>query len=439
MVWPIPPPPGTRRRRGVTGTRVVCPGECFLRSSGVFLVGMQYEKQVKERTLIVENFPAVMVPVPIPPAPEENEQSDTNGRAGLGESSSRGDGRRRQARRKKDERRPRQVEAVEVVYKVKAEDLIFNHSLQACEGSERWRRYTVHGMAHDWTLRTSTRVKGGDDCAEWLLMLAPALCDLPLDLHDLAMATALRFTTCTYVIEAFDKRSGRGLPPHAPPTLYFYERVHDYPRATLGMDGRLDWPWAFWSTEDDDRCDVYRAADVHRAGRKHSIAYAGVTQAGTFRWIQIICDYIMHIDVRVEVDYCQFTQNECLVLDEIQDASIAEDEWQSDPWRMEVDEEEEDDGPLTESIWEVEEMSMDDGRGEDDRYESEDSDEEGWYDDGEIAQDLYWLREQDEYPMYELKLRKPRAGGTNMANRHRVSAEEVTASVVRFNALAAAH
>lgn len=103
---------------------------------------------------------------------------------------------------------------------------------------------------------------------------------------------------------------------------------------------------------------------------------------------------------RVEVEYSQFTRDECVMLDEIQEASIAEDELQSDPWRMEVDEEDEDNESWIEPIWEEEDISMDERRHQNGGYDMED--EEGWYRESEIAQDLYWLNKERVYPVYEV-------------------------------------
>lgn len=81
-------------------------------------------------------------------------------------------------------------------------------------------------------------------------------------------------------------------------TLYFYEHVHDCPHATLAMDGQLNWPWGFWSTEADDRLEAERSEDAHRARGRHSINFAGVTDDGLYRWLQIVDGCMMSIDVR---------------------------------------------------------------------------------------------------------------------------------------------
>ncbi|KAI0351568.1 hypothetical protein OH77DRAFT_931272 [Trametes cingulata] len=165
-------------------------------------------------------------------------------------------------------------------------------------------------MEHDWELLTMTTVRESGDCKGWFLDQATRLCKLPLDFEDVAIgepisavneerrilivvriATALKFTTRTYLVHMFDK-CGRTKPP---PTLYFYERVHDYPRASL--DERLDWPWGYWSTDPNDQSDIELIDDAHRA-RRHSIAFLGVAEDGAFRWMQIVEDAMFCIDIR---------------------------------------------------------------------------------------------------------------------------------------------
>ncbi|OJT09693.1 hypothetical protein TRAPUB_13833, partial [Trametes pubescens] len=98
----------------------------------------------------------------------------------------------------------------------------------------------------------------------------------------------------------------------------------------------------------------------------------------------------------VEVEFCSFTQDECKVLEKIQEASVAEAEWQAGPdaWRMEVDPDDDSDMATDseESMeWEDEGVSAADA-----------DDEDEWFgiDERTIAAGLYWLRVRKEYPVY---------------------------------------
>lgn len=137
--WPVAPPTGTSWRSNPVGTRVVCPGECFLRSIGEIQDGLEYEKQVRERTLSVERFRAVMIPVAIPVQEPESGGQDADGNRGEGSSSGR-TRRQQPRRRRRDERRPRNVEDAEVVQEVPARDLISSQPLQAFAVKVHWRR-----------------------------------------------------------------------------------------------------------------------------------------------------------------------------------------------------------------------------------------------------------------------------------------------------------
>lgn len=103
--------------------------------------------------------------------------------------------------------------------------------------------------------------------------------------------------------------------------------------------------------------------------------------------------------LRVEVEYCSLTRDECKVLEKIQEASVAEAEWQAGPdaWRMDVDPDEDSDtaSDSEDSMmeWEEEEYSAAD---------TDDEDEWCGVDEDTVAQGLYWLRVRKEYPVQVL-------------------------------------
>ncbi|KAI0363251.1 hypothetical protein BV20DRAFT_1058201 [Pilatotrama ljubarskyi] len=337
--------------------RIVLPGECFLRSRSEVLEGLCYDDQLRHHRLVTKYYPALLRPT-------------DNGR-----------------KRKKDRLKKRPVQDLEVVYDIAADDII---SSQEHSVKERWRRYTVQDMDCGWELLTATTVRESGDCQGWLLNQATRMCNLPLDLEDMAIATGLKFTTRSYLVNMFDK-CGRTKPP---PTLYFYERVHDYPRASL--EERLDWPWGYWSTDPNDQSDIELIDDAHRA-RRHSIAFLGVAEDGAFRWMQIVADAMFCIDVRVEVECCKLTRDECLILREIRNAMQSEDDYiEPDPWR--ADDSSDGESEVSD-MWEDDEEPYDEPRegyceaaaGEE--YESRAHEEYS------VAMGLYWLRVDARHPM----------------------------------------
>ncbi|KAI0647639.1 hypothetical protein C8Q79DRAFT_640836 [Trametes meyenii] len=292
--------------------RIVVPGECFRRARAEILEGLFYQDQLQFRKLAVEGQKGMVCPFPL--------------RTVSGE----GEGERR------DTRRARTVEEIAVTHETPADDLVINDQQDDYVAVDMWRRYTVLDIDFGWYLRTSTVVRESGDCRGWFVRSAIGMRDLHLDMGDLAIATALTFTTVSYPVRPFD-RTGRRKPPR---TLYFYERVHDYPRASLDPD--LDWPWGFWSEDPDADADIELIDDAHLA-RSLSIAFQGVVEGNIFRWLQIVGDFLFHIDVRVEVEYCQLTADESKVLKEIRVASDMEDRYRRNPFNkpddiaMEVD------------------------------------------------------------------------------------------------------
>lgn len=99
------------------------------------------------------------------------------------------------------------------------------------------------------------------------------------------------------------------------------------------------------------------------------------------------------------MEYCNFTKDECKVLEKIQEASVAEAEWQAGPdaWRMDVDPDEDSDtaSDTEDSMmeWEEEEYSAAD---------TDDEDEWCGVDEDSVAEGLYWLRVRKEYPVQVL-------------------------------------
>ncbi|KAI9065056.1 hypothetical protein FKP32DRAFT_1590950 [Trametes sanguinea] len=346
--------------------RIVCPGECFLLSSKEVLDGLCYEDQLRHRTLASNYYPAWLIFSP--PVDKAATRAE-----------------KRKAKKLRERQRPREVEAVELVHQIPQADLRCDPSSSSeYVALQRWRRYTVHGLESGWRVHTMTAVRESGDCPGWLIEQATRLRDLPLDYADLSMATALKFTTQTYVVDMFDK-SGKAKPP---PTLYFFERVHDNPRASLDVDGRLDWPWGYWSTVPDDFLEIERAQDAHRA-RGHSIAYVGAVEEGTYRWMQIVEDCLMHIDVRVEVEYCKYTPDECVLLEEIQEAAIVEYEYEPDRWMVPHGPEEESD---MEDLWEEEEVRRNEPSAWRYEREAEEDRRRERCDPHRVAEGLFWLR-----------------------------------------------
>ncbi|KAH9884118.1 hypothetical protein C8Q73DRAFT_796355 [Cubamyces lactineus] len=352
-----------------TTRRIACPGECFLSSTKEILEGMCYEEQLQYRTLSAMFTPAWLLPFS---AEQGDEQRNAQGR-----------GKSRRGRQKKGRPTKHQVETIELVYDIPCDDLLCNTPLDYV-AKETWRRHTVCGLNYGLCLQTATTVRAIGDCSGWFINQGVRLRDLPLDPADMAIATGLRFTTETYLVHMFDQ-SGRKKPPS---TLYFYERVHDYPRATLDIDARLEWPWSYWSTDPQDRLEIERLQDAHRS-RAHSIAFVGLTEEGTFRWMQIVEDCMMHIDVRVEVEYSRYTPDECLVLEEIQEAAITEDEHMQsrDRWSME---DESDVASDLSDVWEEEEIQT--GSGAQNHEGWADDDDEVLLDEESVADGLFWLR-----------------------------------------------
>ncbi|KAI8982949.1 hypothetical protein BD414DRAFT_537953 [Trametes punicea] len=345
-----------------TSRRIVCPGECFLLSNKEVLDGLCYEDQLLYHTLTAVYHPAWLRPVTF----KESASKKTKTSKG-----------------KKVRRKWQRVEGKERVYDIPATDLIHDGP-QEYAAKERWRRYTVHDMDYGWCLQTQTRVRENGDCTGWFINQGIRLRDLPLDLGDLSIATGLNFTTQSYLVNMFDQ-SGRKKPP---PTLYFYERVHQYPRASLDIDERLDWPWGYWSSDPDDKLEIERVQDSHRA-REHSIAFLGVTEEGTFRWMQIVEDCLMCIDVRVEVEYCKYTPDQCMVLEEIQEAAIVEDMHEPDRWQSEP---ESDDESALEELWEEEQVQRDGNPKRRYEPESEEDSVRARHDKNRVATGLFWLR-----------------------------------------------
>ncbi|KAI0325011.1 hypothetical protein GY45DRAFT_309062 [Cubamyces sp. BRFM 1775] len=372
-----------------TTRRIACPGECFLWSTKEILEGLCYEEQLQYRTLSALFAPAWLLPFSLD---GEGEQK-----------SKQGNGKSRRGRSKKERPAKQQVETVELVYEIPCSDLLADAPIDSSYvAKESWRRHTVCGMDYGWCLQTATTVRAIGDCSGWFIRQGVRLRDLPLDPADMAIAIGLRFTTQTYLVDMFDK-SGRKKPP---PRLYFYERVHDYPRATLDVDARLEWPWSYWSVNPQDRLEIERLQDAHRS-RAHSIAFVGLTKEGTFRWMQIIEDCLMHIDVRVEVEYSRFTPDECLVLEEIQEAAIVEDEYIQSQDRWRVDDESDVASDISD-VWEEEEVELRAGPERHDGW-GEDDEEKVQIDEETVADGLFWLRVGKEpgrpYTLEELKER----------------------------------
>ncbi|KAJ8472475.1 hypothetical protein ONZ51_g8498 [Trametes cubensis] len=353
-----------------TTRRIACPGECFLWSTKEILEGLCYEEQLQYRTLSTRFAPAWLFPFSVDLG---DKQTNTPSK-----------GKSRRGQRKKQRPAKHQVETVEVVYEVPCGDLLCDAPPDYV-ARETWRRHTVCGLDHGWCLQTATTVRAIGDCSGWFINQGVRLRDLPLDPADMAIATGLRFTTQTYLVDMFDK-CGTKKPPS---TLYFYERVHDYPRATLDVDARLEWPWSYWSTDPQDRLEIERLQDAHRS-RAHSIAFVGLTQEGTFRWMQIVEDCLMHIDVRVEVEHCRYTPDECLVLEEIQEAAIAEDEHIQSRDRWSVEDESDAASDLSD-VWEEEDIQVG-SRAPNHEGWVDDDDEKEPIDEESVADGLFWLR-----------------------------------------------
>ncbi|KAI0697302.1 hypothetical protein C8T65DRAFT_662322 [Cerioporus squamosus] len=144
---------------------------------------------------------------------------------------------------------------------------------------------------------------------------APYLCGLSDLLEDLAVVYALKFHSRTSLVKISE-----GAASQKPPRkLYFYERVHDYPHASL--DPKINWPWGFWSTNPNDQCEIttfdINAHTSAAASSRHSITFLGVSQDREFTWAQQLGSWMFYIEVRVEVEYYKLTSEECLVLQEM--------------------------------------------------------------------------------------------------------------------------
>ncbi|KAI0672624.1 hypothetical protein C8Q78DRAFT_668693 [Trametes maxima] len=341
-----------------THRRIVLPGECFRRARAEILEGLFYEDQLQFRKLAVEGQTGMVCPFPLQTVPgtEAGERRDT--------------------------RRARMVKEVRVEYDTSSDDLMIDDQREDYVAVDQWRRYTVPGMEFGWYLRTMTVVRESGDCRGWFVRSAIGMRDLHLDMGDLAIATALTFTTVSYPVTMLDRSGRRRLPL----TLYFHERVHEYPRASLDPD--LDWPWGFWSEDPDAEADIELIDDAHLA-RSLSIAFQGVVEGNIFRWLQIVGDCLFHIDVRVEAEYCQFTADEGKVLQEINEASDVENEYRRNPFNrpdntvMDVDD----------PMWEEEEV--DTSKEAAARVPSCELEPAPPFDEYTVALGLSWLREAE--------------------------------------------
>ena len=106
-------------------------------------------------------------------------------------------------------------------------------------------------------------------------------------------AYALKFRTRTSLVKVSEDAASC----KPPRRLYFYERVHDYPHASL--DSKINWPWGFWSTDPNDECDITEFHDAHLSlPARHSIAFLGVSQDREFTWVQQLGSWMFYIQVR---------------------------------------------------------------------------------------------------------------------------------------------
>ncbi len=119
------------------------------------------------------------------------------------------------------------------------------------------------------------------------------------------VAYALKFRTRTSLVKISQGAASR----KPPRRLYFYERVHDYPHASL--DPKINWPWGFWSTSPNDQCLITADFEnTHTSAARQSIAFLGVSQDREFTWAQQLGDWMFYIEVRY-VAHSYFPSSVC--------------------------------------------------------------------------------------------------------------------------------
>ncbi|TFK78769.1 hypothetical protein K466DRAFT_606679 [Polyporus arcularius HHB13444] len=186
---------------------------------------------------------------------------------------------------------------------------------------QRWRRYTVRNFAYGYALETSTFVGAPDvqDLRDWFNRQALECGDRWDAPEDMAVSHGLTFNIHTSLI----RHSNEDAALQPLQEYFFYERVHDFPKASL--DPTAGSPWCFWSTDSNDECNFSKFDPAHRIGPpSNSIAFLGISPDREFTWVQRLGPWMFKIAVQVEVWYDVLTKDELLVLREIHQCSTSE-------------------------------------------------------------------------------------------------------------------
>ncbi|KAI0328218.1 hypothetical protein GY45DRAFT_1372563 [Cubamyces sp. BRFM 1775] len=201
------------------------------------------------------------------------------------------------------------------------------------KGFPGWRRHTVLDMDYDACFRTVQSIEEETKCRSFFMDQAVNL-DFSryldedgdvmmmgnIDENNLpTVVYGLHFITTSHLVSLSPMRIGR--PPRK---LYFYERLHD---ARNIID--FETPWGYWSTEAKPirKFPGYEptAEEVREfiKTQKLEIQWLGYSREFKFAWLQSVAGFVFRIEVMVAVESFHWTNDERLLLRELQQSLAA--------------------------------------------------------------------------------------------------------------------
>ncbi|KAJ8483019.1 hypothetical protein ONZ51_g4981 [Trametes cubensis] len=195
-----------------------------------------------------------------------------------------------------------------------------------------WRRHTVLDMDYDVCFRTLQSIEEETKCRSFFMDQAVNLdfsryldrngdVMMECDNEDFlpTVVYGLHFITTSHLVSLSPMRFGS--PPRK---LYFYERLHD---AKNVID--FETPWGYWSTEakpirnfpgyEPPREEMRRFIKT----QKLEIQYLGYSREFKFAWLQSVAGFVFRIEVMVAVESFHWTNDERLLLRELQQSLAA--------------------------------------------------------------------------------------------------------------------